>query len=108
MKKIACNTTIKTLTGLSYDNVNNLIAVGDQSQAILYQINSTNDEAPFNYLCEANMPKADSEGFDSEFKNGTLLAVNDIWVASIIIDINAPSAKVLSSARTESSLIKKG
>ena len=108
LKKIACNTTTKTLTGLSYDNINNLIAVGDQSQAILYQINSSKTDSPFSYLCEANMPKAEVEGFDSEFSNGTLLAVNDLWVTSIIIDVSTPSAKVLSSARTESSLLKKG
>lgn len=42
------------------------------------------------------------EGYEGIFaKSGTLVAINDLWVSSIVVDLSVPSAKVLSSIRTE-------
>lgn len=39
--------------------------------------------------------------------DGTLIAINDIWVCSLVIDLSIPSVKVLSADRTEK-FIKRG
>ena len=49
------------------------------------------------YLTEAYLAKVDTKGFKSVFANGTLLAVNDLWLSSIVIDASVPSAKVISA-----------
>ena len=47
------------------------------------------------------MPAANEEGYKNEFaSDGTLVAVNDLWLASILVDVSVPSSKVISAART--------
>lgn len=104
--KVTCLPSTSEISGLAYDEVNSLVAVGDETKAKFYQLNLTKES--LSSLCEANLPKAETKGFDSEFSNGTLVAVNNLWVTSIVIDLSVPSAKVLSSDRTEKILTKTG
>ena len=101
--KISCNSTTANITynDVSFDPLNSLIAVGNHVSAYIFKVNVT-DKAPLSYLCNAFMPKAEEVGYKNVFSpNGTLVAVNDLWVASINIDLSVPLAKVISAERTE-------
>ena len=44
------------------------------------------------------MPAVTDPGYKNMFSNnGTLVAINDLWVTSIFIDVNASFAKVVSA-----------
>ena len=95
--KLTCNQTNLTYEDIAYDSKNNLIAVGNMKSAYFFRLNGT-DKNQLAYLCNAFMPAAKEDGYRNEFtNNGTLIAVNDLWVASIIIDVSVPSSKVISA-----------
>jgi hypothetical protein len=109
LTKISCNSSATTVSydHVAFDPLNSLITVGDENKVIIFKVNPTADKVEMNYLVEANLPKVDTKGFKSIFTNGTLLAINDLWINSILIDQAAPSARVISAERTEK-IVKSG
>ena len=107
--KISCNTSAPTVSydHVAFDPLNSLITVGDENRVIIFKVNATADQTTMSYLVEANLPKVDTKGFKSIFTNGTLLAINDLWLNSIVIDQSVPSARVISAERTEK-IVKSG
>lgn len=104
--ELACNITLGNFTysGIDYDSVNKLIAVGDSTRAVLFSVANSS----LSYLCEAFLQKAEEKGFKSIFTNsGVLIAINDLWISSLVVDMSVPYAKVISSDRTEK-LLKVG